>query len=325
MKKLFYTFLGLSFLTPSLAKASSSLLFLEAQGIMGYSTMDKGIIYRSGHTHDTMQKNGVGFDYLKKFSGDYGDVGTGALQMRLVWDDDRQKMQLQTYNAYLKAKKDVADVWAGHNRIAYGLSSYWDTHADLLQPLSMQGFGEDRDWGVGLNRDFEKSDFAFALTTGSGMGLRTKGNWLATSRASYGVLSQDNYNIGLSAMVGEKLDTMGYKLMSPEPQNVALGAIDFAYNLGRFEHKFEVDYEQKASSQAYAGFYRLGINFLEENRLKLEGQYAYTQEEGKDNQILGAGTTYKLNSDLTTRLMYQKEREMNNETVVLQLYYYFRY
>lgn len=31
------------------------------------------------------------------------------------------------------------------------------------------------------------------------------------------------------------------------------------------------------------------------------------------------------NADLTTRLMYQKERENNNETVVLQLYYYFRY
>ncbi|MDD4557115.1 MAG: hypothetical protein PHE89_07340 [Alphaproteobacteria bacterium] len=325
MKKLLYTFFGIVFLLPTSVKASNSLLYLEAQGIVGYSSMDKGVVYRSAHQHDTMQKNGVGFDYLQKFSGDYGDIGTGALQMRVVWDDDKQKFQAQTYNAYLKGKTELADVWAGHNRIAYGLSSYWDTHADLLQPLSMYGFGEDRDWGVGLNRDFEKSDFAFALTTGSGMGLRTKGNWLVTSRTSYGVLSQDNYNIGLSAMVGEKLDTMGYKLMSSDSKKIALGALDFAYNHGRFEHKVEADYGQKASSEAYAGFYRLGINFLDENRLKLEGQYAYTHEEGKNNQILGAGTTYKINADLTTRLMYQKEREMNNETVVFQLYYYFRY
>ena len=309
------------------ANAADSLFYFEAQGIAGYSTMDDGtggtdgMIYHSGHKHDTMQKNGVGFDYIKKFSGEYGDFGTGALQMRLVWDDADDKPQLQVYNAWFRIKTAPGYVWAGHNRVPFGLTSWLDTHADLLQPLSMYGFGFDRDWGAGISRDFANGDFAAAVTMGSGMGLKTEGNWLVSSRVSFGVLQRDNYNIGLSFMGGKMLDTMGYKVMHGDPRDTLLGGIDFSANYGRMEHKAEVDFGRKNDMTAAAALYRVGRNFMDENRLKLEGQYVWTKQEGANAVNTGFGVAYKINSDLTARVMYQWDREMKDDRVVFQLYY----
>ena len=304
------------------ASASDGLLYFEAQGIAGYSSMDGGAVYHSGHRHDVMQKNGIGFDYIKKFSGEYGDWGTGALQMRLVWNDADDRPQLQIYNAWLKLKTTFADVWVGHNRAPFGLTAWLDTHAELLQPLSMSGFGFDRDWGAGISRDFARGDFAAAVTTGSGMGLKTKGNWIVASRASYGVLSQDNYNFGVSFMGGKMLDTMGYELMDDKPKDTLLGGVDFAWNYNRAEHKAEFDFGRKNEKTAVAALYRLGWNFLEENRLKLEGQYTWTKREGINDAGFGFGATYKVNSNLTARAMYYRDWEMSDNRVVFQLYYY---
>ena len=306
----------------SAASASNSLLYFEAQGVTGYSSMSGGIVYHSMHKHDAMQKNGVGFDYIRKFSGEYGDFGTGALQMRLVWNDADNKPQLQVYNAWFKLKTAPADVWVGHNRLPFGLSSYWNTHADLLQPLSMYGFGFEHDWGAGISRDFANGDFAAAFTTGSGMGLKTKGNWLVATRASHGVLSRDNYNIGVSFMGGKKLDTMGYTVMDDVPKDTLLGGVDFALNHDRLEHKAEFDLGRKNNRAAGAALYRIGFNFLEENRLKIEGQCVWTKQEGMSDVTLGFGTTYKINSRLTARAMYQWGREMKDNRVIFQLYYY---
>jgi len=284
-------------------------------------------VYHSGHKHDVMQKNGVGFDYIRKFSGEYGDWGTGALQMRLVWNDADNKPQLQVYNAYLKIKTAPADVWVGHNRVPFGLSAWLDTHSDLLQPLSMSGFGFDRDWGAGISRDFAAGDFAASVTMGSGMGLKTKGNWAASSRVSFGVLRRDNYNIGVSFMGGKTLDTMGYEIMEDEPNDTLLGSIDIARNHGRIEHKAEFDFGRKNGMAAAAAFYRFGCSLMEESRLKLEGQYAWTKREGVSDTGLGFGAAYKFNSSLTARVMYQwnrgnrGNREMNDNRVVFQLYY----
>ena len=38
---------------------------------------------------------------------------------------------------------------------------------------------------------------------------------MTAGRASYGVLSQDNMNLGLSLGYGKTLDTMGYELRDP--------------------------------------------------------------------------------------------------------------
>jgi hypothetical protein len=318
-----YLVILIAILAVPIANAKSSLLYLEAQGVVGYSSMERKTIYYSGHRDDYMQKSGLGFDYLKKFSTEIGDVGSGALQMRLVWNEEKDRLQLQTYNAYLKGKTRFGDFWLGHNRIAFGLASYLDTHAELLQPLSMQVFGFDRDWGGGFSRDFQNGDFMLAVTSGSGMNLKTEGNYILSSRASFGVLARDNYNFGLSLMGGKTLESMGYSAMDDNLQKILLASVDFSLNYNNFEHKIEVDFGEKNKTTAKAAFYRIGINFLEENRLKLEGQYAYVKIGEMDNVLLGIGTTYKINSTIAMRLMFQKEREMDDKSVIAQIYYYF--
>jgi hypothetical protein len=316
-------------LFPLAGFADSSLLYFEAQGVAGYSTKDDAI-YRSAHSADVMQKNSVGLDYIQKFSGaSGGDLATLYLQGRLAYNHDHgemendDKIQAQLYNAYLKVKAaSIANIWGGHNKPAFGLASYLDNHADLLQPLNMYGFGFDRDWGVGINRDFQNGDLALALTTGSGMALRTRGNWLITSRASVGVLSLDNYNLGLSFMGGQMLEVMGYELMDSEPKQVALAGIDFAFNHEEFEHKLEFDAGSMADELALAGFYRFSVNFLEENRLKLEAQYVGTKNTGQNNSYLGAGVSYRITSDLTARLMSEWSYRTTEKRFIAQLYWY---
>ncbi|MDR0676836.1 MAG: hypothetical protein LBF97_07360 [Elusimicrobiota bacterium] len=303
--------------------ATNDLLYFEAQGIIGYSSMDKDIIYHSGHSDDAMQKNSIGIDYIKKFSTQTKDIGTLGLQMRLAYSDSQDNLQLQVYNAYFKKKIHFSDIWFGHNRIAFGLASYWDTHGELLQPLYMYGFGFDRDWGVGFSKDTQNGNIQSSLTSGSGMPLKSEGNWLFTSRISKGVLNFNNYNIGASIMYGQKLDTMGYKLMDDDLKKVSLIGFDFAYNHNNIEHKTEIDFGEKDKKDAFAGLYRLSINLLEENRLKLDGQYVYTKDEKNDNFYLGCGVSYKITSDITTRIMYEFENDMNDKKIVGQLYYYF--
>jgi len=306
----------------SAASAADSLLYLEAQGIAGYSSMDEGAVYHSGHRHDTMQKNGIGIDYIKKFSGEYGDWGTGALQLRLVWEDADNKPQFQVYNAWLKLKTAPADVWFGHNRAPFGLTAYLDTHAELLQPLSMYGFGFDRDWGAGISRDFANGDFSTSLTLGSGMALKAEGNWIASSRVSYGVLPRDNYNIGVSIMGGKRLNAMGYEVMDEAPATLLLGGADFAWNHDRIEHKAEFDMGQMNDMAAAAVFYRIGVNLLEENRLKFEAQYVWTKQSSARADWFGLGAAYKVDSNLTARVMYQRDMKTRDNSVIFQLYYY---
>jgi hypothetical protein len=303
--------------------AADSLFYLEAQGVIGYSSEDDKAIYRSGSPQDVMQLNSIGFDFLKKFSGEAGDAGTLALQARLAYNAEDNKAEPQIYNAYLKAKTPLGDIWAGHDRVAFGLASFWDTHGDLLQPLPMYGFGYDRDWGMGLSKDFARGDIKAALSSGTGMGISLDGNWLVTSRGSFGVLSYDNYNIGLSLMGGRRPDTMG-AMIEPERKYILLGGLDFSFNHNNFEHKAEINAGWKTDTMLYAGFYRIGLNLMAENRLKLEGQYAYTRQsnDNSGDHAAGAGISYKLTSDLTLRSLYEWQYRSDDHRVVIQFYYY---
>ncbi|GHU59031.1 hypothetical protein AGMMS49975_26180 [Clostridia bacterium] len=58
-----------SMFTARTVSAADSLFYVEAQGVAGYSSEENGAIYRSGGKDDVMQKNSIGFDLIKKFSG----------------------------------------------------------------------------------------------------------------------------------------------------------------------------------------------------------------------------------------------------------------
>ena len=100
-----------------------------------------------------MQQPSLGFDYLQRFSGETGDVAVFALQCRLAVtavdqgegyrveprltnrEQDGYTLQPQVYNAWLKVKTPWTYVWIGHDRPAFGLASYLDSHGLLLETL----------------------------------------------------------------------------------------------------------------------------------------------------------------------------------------------
>jgi hypothetical protein len=329
MSRLISAILFVSLLAASPAFAKSYLLYLEAQGIGGYSTEHDEAIYYSMNALDVMQKPGVGFDYLQRFSSETGDWGSFALQMRLAYNEaykttGEEEFQVQLYNAFFKYKAGFTDLWIGHSRIAFGLGSYLDSHALLLQPLAMYGYGYDRDWGVGATRDFEWGNVSFSYSTGTGMPLEFDGNYLLSARVSYGVLSRDNYNIGFSSAYGKPLDTMGYEVIMPDPMKTFLVGTDFTYFWNNIENRFEAMAGEKADENTYAFLWRIGVNFLDEDRLKLEAQPVYRYLGGDWSYELNGGVTYKLTSDITFRGVYTYDGEMNDNRVVFQIYWYYK-
>jgi len=312
------------------AKADDHLLYFEAQGIAGYSSGLNKMIFYSQTPDAEMQKPSLGFDYIKRFSGESGDVATFALQARLALtvdpekSEDNVKLQPQVYNAYLNVKTPGPYVWVGHNRPAFGLSSYLDSHALLLRTLAVQGFGYDRDWGVGMYKDFSWGDISATATTGSGMPIYFRGNYMTAARASYGVLSRDNYNLGFSLGYGNTLATMGYTLLARNPELMRLAGADLTLLRNNFEHRFDFLAGKWLGEQTYAALYRFGINLDPENRLKLEAQPMLWKTGSERNYQLSGCFSFLATSDLTLRLAYTYDHKSNDNTVMMQIYYYRR-
>jgi opacity protein-like surface antigen len=305
--------------------AQTSLFYIEIQGVAGYSSSADKWIYYSLHPDDVMQKPSLGFDYVQRFSRETGDFAVLAVQARLAWDaDGEKKLEPQLYNAYLKFKFPGVDFWLGHNRPAFGLSSAFDVHSQVLPTLVMYGYGYDRDWGAGLGRDFSRGSWGFSLTTGSGMPLQFGDNYLFSGRLSFGVLGRDNWSLGLSAGYGEALETMGYALMSPDPKPFRMAGVDIAHVWNNLENRVEAVIGRKFGLDAWAVFWRLGVNLLDEERLKWEIQPILMKEGGKTGLKLGTGLSFVATGNLTLRVMYAYDREQQDSRIVFQVYYYKR-
>ena len=305
------------------ACAGQSLLFLEAQAVGGYSSAAKEPVWHSMSAAGPMQKTSAGFDWLDKIAGEGGDTGTLALQARLAADPDaRNRVEPQIYNAYYRRKFPSFYAWAGHDRPAAGLESYFDTHGALLQALPMYGYGYDRDWGCGLSRDLENGDAALSLTTGSGMRLRGAGGWLAPARVSRGVLARDNYTVGLYASRGRVPETDGYTLLDGAAKAYSADGADGALLWDRWELRGDVRAGRKSGARYLAGLARLGLNLLDENRLKLETQAVYSGLPKMEGWVLAAGASYSLSAELTCRAMFESDAVMHDRRIVGQLYYY---
>lgn len=306
------------------AYGDSDLLYFEAQGIAGYSSLQSKAIYYSMNPDAEMQKPSVGFDYLRRFSGESGDWGSLGLQGRYavsVKENGGKTSEPQAYNAWFKVKSPWTDVWIGHNRPALGLGSYFDSHPLILRTLPIQGFGYDRDWGIGTYRDFSRGNLQFSATTGSGMPVYFKGNYMLAARAAYGVLNEDNYTVGLSAGYGWTLDTMGYKLRDPDPLRMRLVGTDFAFLRDNLEHRFDLFYGEWLGQDTVAMMYRLGILFGPEERLKIEAQPTVWRS-GDKNWLMSLCFSALATSDLTFRTMYEYNHAEDDHRVILQLYYY---
>lgn len=303
---------------------AESLLYLEAQGVGGYSGLSRqGIGYSQG-PDDPMQKPSLGFDYLQRLSSENGDWAVAALQARLAYDG-LGAIQPQLYNASLKGKFSWGDLWLGHDRPAFGLSSYLDTHGALLQPLAMEGLGFDRDWGLGYYLPFEEGDLALSLTTGSGMPLIENGSYLADLRFSLGVLEKDNFTAGLSLSKGSVLNIMGYQQMGGGLIDRELAGLDAAFNWLNFEFKAESVVGSQSGLFTTGSLFRAGFNLMDENRLKFEVQPVYlTHQDQPDNLKVYSGATFILNDTLTLRAMEVYDSLSNSNAIVGQVYFYRR-
>jgi len=304
--------------------AANYLFYLEAQGVVGYSQKRNKVIFYSISQEDVMQKPSIGFDYLRKLSGETGDYGELAIQSRLAYTPDREKkIEPQFYNFYLKLKTGFADIWLGHNRPALGLSSYLDSHAQLFSTLTMQGFGFDRDWGLGVYREFNWGNFALTATTGSGMPIYlNKGNYLTAGRISKGILNQDNYTWGFSLAYGKPLEVMGYHLMKSDSIQFVMFGGDLSYFWNHLENRCEFFAGKKGEENAFALFGRSEIKFLEEGRLKLGIQPAYWKIGNIWDYQLSLGVSLQISGDLTIRSLYQYDHLTEEQKVISQIYYY---
>ncbi|MGB9005203.1 MAG: hypothetical protein WCB96_05725 [Candidatus Aminicenantales bacterium] len=319
--------LRLGFLLLALAAsplaASSYLFYLEAQGLAGYSSATHKAVFYSSSPEEAMQKPSLGFDYVQRFSDEYGDTGVLSLQFRLTANiEGGPTLEPQVYNGFLKLKLGLLDLWAGHNRPRFGLSADMDNHGLLLQALSMNGFGFDRDWGVGLEKDLAWGQAGLSLTSGSGMALYLKGNYFMAARVSLGILARDNLSLGFSAGFGKLLDVMGINLLSERPRPLAAAGVDFTRFWNNLESRLEFMAGRLAGQPAYALFWRVGAGFLEENRLKLEVQPIVFRKEGLTRVLLSAGASFPIAEDWTLRGMVQYDRESKEVLFVLQVYFY---
>ena len=334
--------LGLALLLFAGAARADYLLYFEAQGVAGYSSEVRRPIYYSQNPDAEMQKPSVGFDYLQRIAGEKGDIATFALQGRLALTENNPegtdfgsrenrhayKGEFQVYNAFVKVKTPLSYLWVGHNRPAFGLSSYFDSHGLILRTLAIQGFGYDRDWGAGLYRDFSWGDVSASLTTGTGMplfvdgSLATEGNYMTAARISYGVQSQDNFNLGFSLGYGETMDTMGYQFRDPEPLAMRLAGVDLTILRDNLEHRFDLYAGRWLDRDTVAVSYRFGINLDAENRFKIEAQPTYWKFGEEYNYEAALCFSTLVTADLTARLAYTYDHNRDDHRFLLQLYYY---
>jgi hypothetical protein len=338
---------GFLLLAAQSARASDHLLYLEAQEIFGYaSSLGKTVSY-SINPQSEMQQPSLGFDYLQRISGDAGDVAVFALQGRVSampveqgegyrteprlfrHEQDGYILQPQIFNAWLKVKTPWAYVWVGHDRPAFGLASYFDSHGLLLETVGMRFGFYDRDWGVGGYHDFSWGNVAASLTSGTGMplyqslpGMPFDSHYMASSRIAYGVLERDNFNAGLSVGYGKTLETTGYTLMDIEPLQEQMAGADLTVLQDNFEHRFELYTGKWFGSNLLALFYRFGVNLDPEARYKLEAQYMYWENLGIRDYRPALCFSYQVTPNFTVRTSYAYDRYLSDNRTLLQLYYY---
>jgi len=271
--------------------ANSSLLFKEAQIVLG-PELNQSM---------AMQKTSLGIDFIHRISSDTGDRGILAFQGRFNWNSPNKKIDPELYNSYFKIKNTLADWWIGHSRVAYGLNSYFDSHALLLAPLAMADFGFENAWGSGLSRDTDWGTIALAYTDS-----------LASGRISYGVINQNNFNLGVSRASGSL----------PGNNEVDFLGTDAAFLYENYELRVENTTGSKGSLPYHSFFIRGGLKLLDEERLKLELQKVSLEQGNNLEQTSSLGISYLFDENLAFRMMAQNDPMNGGTKYIFQSYYY---
>ena len=325
-----------------------SLNYWEMNMFQGFSK-EKG---QFGRGNDSAKS--IGIEHFSKFSGEYGDWLTTDIQLRLAYNSDNtisdktigtgdpetDALDLELHNAYAKFKLlyGRADIWVGHYEPAFGQEPQMDTYSNLLQTMDMKNIGFKMDWGTGIRGVFTGWDYHLTATLGSGMGMHFKGNYLLSGRIGLGETALTDYNLGLSVLYGDVVDTTdGRKLRSNNLTTKKRIGIDATYLYRSFDIKGEVDYgmdNEKSVRYAHdvAGTW-VQVSYIlpEYQRLHIEAQqenwfYNLSERERYDSTIT-AGLSYKLNGAIRLRIYYARDIYMASglldQSIMAQYYYYY--
>jgi len=272
-----------------------------------------------------MQKPGIGLEALSRFRRQHVDFGYFSFQSRLVYQkNDKSTWVFQLYDAFINLKTGLSDLRFGHLKPALGFNYLLDNHALLLPDATMFGLALDRDWGLVLHKDWSWGDSALSLTTGSGNKLEFSGNFLFSTRLSYGVLARDNYSLGMSGFVGKVLEMNGMDdhSTSARPASWTGLALDISYFWLNLESRAEVNFRRREGKSNFLFLFRQGLALLPEARLKLEAQTSFFRIESEGHYSLASGLSYRINPDLTFRSMLLYDHSQKVTRLVLQFYYY---
>jgi hypothetical protein len=313
--------------------AAEDLFYKEVNVIGGYSDRDQWI----GKTGEL--SNSVGFEYYRKFSGDYGDFLTADVQMRLAYDSMmplQDALGIEVHNAWLQYKlTQMHKVKVGHFRSPFGLEQVIDTHGTILQTLASMNIGYKKDWGFALEGALPAFDYSLALQAGSGMGVyRRDDSFLSAVRA--GSPAGRNAQVGFSLLYGRVLETQGMSTF-PRPRLLQDGAVlkkriglDTQFNTGPFLAKSEVAYGTDEHDQVLGFLFEMNYTVPQMQNLQLELQYNSWQqhlgERGMDDSSLIAGISFKATKSLTLRAAFVHDLNLmegaEDDKIILQAYYY---
>ncbi len=295
------------------------------------------------------QRPGIGFEYYRVFSGEYGDVARMDLQARVTADPEGRfespyivtpfygnddlplpAVWLELHNAYVHFKLNQGrnDLWLGHRDVPFGLEPKLDTHSSLLQTIAIDSIGFKKDWGGGVIGRFEHWDYGVSFGLGSGMPIAYSGNWLAAGRV--GILDPDRSDIafGISGLYGEILPTMGLMVMPVDATEKALGGFDISLREGRFIALAETLYGKVGDKRVSGAWVRLGADFPDWRWLTANVQGSvFNRDIGAGNTVYkgGAEINLKYNAAITLSggYLYSDDNGATEHKVLAHFYYFY--
>lgn len=291
--------------------AAETLFYKEINLIGGYSDTDHWV------GKNGMMANSLGFEYYRRFSGEYGDYLTADLQMRISYDslkNSRDAWGLEIHNAWLEHKlSPYAKIRSGHFDPSFGLEPVVDTHSSLLQTLAEQDVGFNKDWGAQVRGSLSAFDYEASLQLGSGMSIRRQDDsYLATLRM--GTIQGRNLQGGASILSGRTLETEGMrtfpknKLLSADAVNKKRVGLDGQYLYGPLLFKGEFAYGQNDKNDVLGYLTEIDYTLPSHQNWEFELQYKSWINDihmaSSDDSTLTLGTAYKLNQSTTLRAAF---------------------
>jgi hypothetical protein len=309
----------------------ASVFYKELNLLDGYSDMD-------GFIDETMmQKNSIGAEYFRRFSGEQGDYLTLDLQSRLTYKPTikfRDAWDIEVHNAWLEYKLGLGyKLRFGHFDPSFGLEPILDTHGTILQSLTMKNIGFKSDWGVSFRGTAKLFDYEASVQNGSGMKIkRNDGNFLITYRM--GNPQDNNFVYGLSALYGKVLrddmeDLLPSVMSDSEMSNMPILkkriGVDFQYPYKSFLVKGEFAYGKNDKDNVLGSFIQLDYTFPFMQALLAEAQMQnWRSSMGSKSMLdtmISTCLSYKFNSKITARVAYLRTFDKDNQ-IFIQLYYF---